>query len=191
MSDERKIVVELSRGAAAGSAWVLYCYAHRLYRPAGWVTSFSWRKGQRVLPVQDSWTPLSYREPRSLPPEMRIRAATARTDSKIQKGANGQRDQPGQRLAPASQAPGPRGDEPVVAAAAGRWKEPEVDCGLLGESGLRSGDPPDIPQLDKSLGCCARVRGKVKFRPVPPPADTSAQWSISLRRERDFVRRGY
>jgi len=104
-----------------------------VYRPAGWVASFSWHQEQRVLPVEDSWAPLSYREPRSLPREMRIRAATARTDSKLLKGADGERDQHGQRVAAAPQAPGPRGDDPVVAAATGCWKEPEVDRGVLGE----------------------------------------------------------
>ena len=64
---------------------------------------------------------------------MRIRAATARTDSKIPKGADGERDQHGQRFAPASQVPGSRGDDPVATAAKSRWKEPEVDRGLPGE----------------------------------------------------------
>ncbi|HBJ39178.1 MAG TPA: hypothetical protein DDZ51_31410 [Planctomycetaceae bacterium] len=57
-----------------------------MYRPAGWVANFSWHQEQPVLPVEGIRTPVSYHETRSVPCEMRIRAATARTDSKIQKG---------------------------------------------------------------------------------------------------------
>jgi hypothetical protein len=39
-------------------------------------------------------------------------------------------DQPGQRLTPASQAPGPRADDPVASATKGCWPESQVDGGL-------------------------------------------------------------
>jgi len=118
-----------------------------VYRPAGWVASFSWHQEQRVLPVEDIRTPGLYYETRPLPCKMRIRAATARTDSKIQKGARSQRDQPGQRITPASQAPGLRDDDPVVAAARGCRPESQVDGGLSGEPRPRSGDPSGVWQL--------------------------------------------
>lgn len=50
-------------------------------------------------------------------------------------------DKPGQRLAQATQAPGPQGDDPVAVAAASRWPELKMDRGLPGKPGLRLGDP--------------------------------------------------
>ena len=67
----------------------------------------------------------------------------------------------------------------------------EVDGGLSGESRLRAGDPPDVRQLEKGLGCCGRVRGKVNSRPASSPTDTSALRSISLRRENELCAKRY
>jgi len=69
----------------AGSVWVLHCYNHRVYCPAGWVASFSLHQGKAVLPAEVMQISVLYGEPRTRPLEMRVRAATAQTDREIQK----------------------------------------------------------------------------------------------------------
>jgi len=135
-SDERLIAVELSRGIAAGSAWILYCYVHRLYRHAAGLPAFPgignnafWLARTFGFPFRTS---SSYLEPCSQPPDVRAQVPTAWIDSKIQKGSRSQRGQHGQRLAAATPAPGSRGNDPVVAAAARCRPELAVDRGLPG-----------------------------------------------------------
>jgi hypothetical protein len=62
-------------------------------------------------------------------------------------GADRGRDQPGQRLAAASQAPGPGADDPLAAAAPGGLPKFELNSGLSGEPELRLGNPPGVPHL--------------------------------------------